>query len=234
MNAPPDAGTRVIVRCREVGTAELAASVQRWRPSGHDDLAAAYEAGEVKTQAARAVCPPHASRFTPRKCRKRAPGEWEARRDRRRLLGGSGVLPATLRHHYTEGERSVLCVVGGEVKRQGYCDLTIQEIGDRAGVGRTTVQNALHEARLLGHVTIQERPRQGRKSDSNVVRIVSREWVDWLRRAPSVTRLIGSTLPKMVNPSKNSIILSGKRFLNAPDSARCERAKRSGEEERDL
>lgn len=213
-------------------SAELVASVQRWRTGGRDALAAAYEAGEAATRAAPAACiPPHASRFTPRKCRKRSPGEWEERRDRRRMLGGSSALPATLRHHYTEGERSVLCVVGGEVKRRGFCDLTIKEIGDRAGVSRTTVQNALHEARRLEHVTIQERKHQGRKHDPNVVRIVSREWGIWLRRAPSASRLIGSNLPKMVNPSKS---IEVRRSVLEAERPRVGRSKRSGEEERDL
>jgi len=40
------------------------------------------------------------------------------RRNRKRMLGGSSALPDTIRHHYTEGERAVLCVVAGEVKRR--------------------------------------------------------------------------------------------------------------------
>lgn len=54
------------------------------------------------------------------------------RRHRKRMLGGSSALPDTMRHHYTEGERAALCVVAGEVKRQGVCDLSIDDIADRA------------------------------------------------------------------------------------------------------
>lgn len=217
-------------------SAELAASVQRMRARGHDELAAAYEAGEAPTHAAAAArVPPHPRRFTPRKCRKRLPGEWEERRKRRRTLGSSSALPDTLRHHYTEGERSVLCVVAGEVRRHGFCDLAIKEIEDRAGVGRTTVQNALHEARRLGHVTIQERrPVRGAKSLTNVVRIASREWEDWVKRGPSAARHPGSKFAKTVSPLKSSFSSYAKQFLKASDNARCERAKRLGEEERDL
>ena len=96
-------------------------------------------------------------------------------------------MPDTMRHHYTEGERSVMCVVAGEVKRHGVCDLSIDEIADRAGVGRTTVQNAMHEARRLGHVDITERPRRGAKSLTNVVKILSGEWRAWLGLASATS-----------------------------------------------
>ena len=55
-------------------------------------------------------------------------------------------MPDDIRCHYTEGERAVLCVVAGEVKRQGISDLSIDEIAARAGVSRTTAQNALRIA----------------------------------------------------------------------------------------
>ena len=96
---------------------------------------------------------------------------------------GSSALPDTLRHHYTEGERAALFIVAGEVKRHGICDLPIDEIADRAGVGKTTVQNAMHEARRLGHVEITERPQRGAKNLPNVVKVTSSEWLAWIRRA---------------------------------------------------
>ena len=124
------------------------------------------------------------SKFTPRPCRKRLSDEERTkRRHRKRMLGGSSALPDTLRHHYTEGERAVLFIVAGEVKRHGICDLPIDEIADRAGVGKTTVQNAMHEARRLGHVEITERPQRGAKNLPNVVKVTSSEWLAWIRRA---------------------------------------------------
>lgn len=143
------------------------------------------------------------SRFAPRPCRRRLTDEERtARRHRKRKLGGSSALPDTMRHHYTEGERAVLCVVAGEVKRQGICDLSIDEIADRAGVGRTTVQNAMHEARRLGHVGITERPQRGAKSLTNIVKIASAEWQTWIKRAPSAARGIGSKTFASMNTSK--------------------------------
>jgi hypothetical protein len=79
------------------------------------------------------------SKLAPRPCRKRLSGEERTkRRHRKRILGGSSALPDTMRHFYTEGERAVLCIVAGEMKHHGICDLPIDEIADRAGVGRTT------------------------------------------------------------------------------------------------
>jgi hypothetical protein len=141
------------------------------------------------------------SRFTPRQ-RQRSPDR-EASRHRRRRLGGSSALPDSLRHHYTEGQRAVLCVVAGEVKRHGICDWPIDKIGAVAGVCRTTVQTALHEARRLGHLKITERPQRGRKNLPNIIEIVSPKWREWMRRAPSAARMIGSNSPKMMSPTKN-------------------------------
>jgi hypothetical protein len=140
-------------------------------------------------------------RFTPRQ-RQRSPDR-KASRDRRRMLGGSSAVPDNLRHHYTEGQRSVLCIVAGEVKRYGICDLPIDKIAALAGVCRTTVQTTMHEARRLGHISITERPQPGRKSLPNVIEIISLEWRTWIRRGPSAARLIGSNPLKMVSTTKN-------------------------------
>lgn len=127
-----------------------------------------------------------------------------ASRDRRRTLGGSAVMPPNLRHHYTEGQRAVLCIVAGEVKHHGVCDLPIDKIAALAGVCRTLVQNTMHEARRLLHIRITERPQTGRKSLTNLVEIVSPEWRAWIKRGPTAHRPspIGSTLMKIVSPTK--------------------------------
>ena len=121
--------------------------------------------------------------------------------ERRRKLGGSSGLPDTIRHQYTEGERAVLTVVAGEVKRQGICDLPIDRIAAVAGVSRTTVQNAMRRAALNGHVLITPRPRRGNKNLTNLVSITSAEWRLWIKRGPSPARSIGFN---SVHPTKNT------------------------------
>jgi hypothetical protein len=142
------------------------------------------------------------SRCSPRQ-RQRSPDRKRSR-DRRRMLGGSSALPDNLRHHYTEGQRAVLCIIAGEVKRCGVCDFPIDKIAALAGVCRTTVQTALHEARRLLHVKITERPQLGRKNLPNLIEIIALEWRTWIRRGPSATRRIGSNSVKMVDPTKST------------------------------
>ena len=70
---------------------------------------------------------------------------------------------------------------GDEVRGQGACARTIDEIAARAGTCRRMVQNAIRQAAALGLLTVQERRREGQKNLPNVLRVVSREWLSWLR-----------------------------------------------------
>jgi hypothetical protein len=205
-------------------SAELKASIERMKARTWLDAAAqAFDQGAIPTRSAsitpatcqsatgnpyldRRLC----SRLLPRRSRTFLDdNERIKRRNRKRMLGGSSALPDTIRHHYTEGERAVLCVVAGEVKRRGVCYLSIKEIADRAGVGRTTVQNAMHEGRRQGHLKITERPRRGAKSETNVVEIVATEWRHWIKRAPSAAHRIGfKKESNIVNTSESIDITS--------------------------
>jgi hypothetical protein len=143
----------------------------------------------------------------------------KASRDRRRMLGGSAVMPPNLRPLYTEGQRAVLCIVAGEVKHRGVCDLPVDKIAALAGVCRTTVQTTLHEARLLFHIKVTERPRPGRKNLTNVIEITSAEWSNWIKRGAH--RPIGSSSVKIVSPTKIVEIESTSAvFVERPQEAR--------------
>jgi hypothetical protein len=86
-------------------------------------------------------------------------------------------------------------IVGDECRVHGCCTLHIDAIAARAGVHRTTVQNALREAQgregRPGIITVQERRRRGQRSLPNIIRIVSREWLDWLHKGPSRSAMGG-------------------------------------------
>jgi hypothetical protein len=151
------------------------------------------------------------SRFTPRQ-RPRSPDR-KASRDRRRTLGSSSSMPPALRALFTEGQRAVLAIVCGEVKHHGTCELPYDKIAALAGVCRTTVQTTMHEARRLGLANVAERSLPGRKNLTNVIRIMSREWLAWLKRGPTAHRPptpqshrggIGSNSVKMVSTTKNT------------------------------
>ncbi|HEV2187709.1 MAG TPA: hypothetical protein VGR70_10915 [Stellaceae bacterium] len=141
------------------------------------------------------------TRFFPR--RPQRSHDRDASRQRRRELGGSSALPAELRRHYTEGQRSALCVIAGEVKRQGICDLPIDAIAARAGCCRTTVQNAMRIARSLSHLKVTERPRRGQKHLPNIIEIANAEWFAWTKRAPSPARGIGFKTITKLHPTKS-------------------------------
>jgi hypothetical protein len=69
------------------------------------------------------------------------------------------------------------------VTKHGVCALHIDAIAAIAGTCRSVVQEAIRLARALGLVTVQERRRRGQRSLTNLVRVVSGEWLTWLRRA---------------------------------------------------
>src|ERR687889_2790921 len=101
---------------------------------------------------------------------------------RRRHLAASGPMPPSLACKFTVGELAALRIVADEVREKGHCDRTVGEIAARAGVCRSTAQNAIRAAAAMGLLTVQERRRQGQKNLPNVVRIVSREWQQWIKR----------------------------------------------------
>jgi hypothetical protein len=114
--------------------------------------------------------------------------------ERRRRLAASGPMPPALAAQYTVGELAVLRIVGDEIHAKGTCTASLGEIAPRAGVCRKLVQLTLRRAARDGLITIERRPRPGRKNLTNVVRIISAEWLTWLRHRnhrPSGDRVQG-------------------------------------------
>jgi hypothetical protein len=102
--------------------------------------------------------------------------------ERRRTLAASGPMPSHLACRFTTSELAVLRIIADAVRDNGQCILPVDAIAARAGVCRTTAQNAIRQAAREGLLTVQERRREGRRNAPNVVRIVSREWQAWIKR----------------------------------------------------
>ena len=109
-------------------------------------------------------------------------------------------MPPALASRFTTAETAVLAVIAAEVLRHSACTLTVGHIAALAGVSETTVRNALREARGLGLLTIEERRLTAWRNAPNVVRLISREWLGWLRlRAPKGRNSGGGC--KFANPT---------------------------------
>src|SRR3954470_9005892 len=93
--------------------------------------------------------------------------------ERRRRWAASGALPPALACKFTLGEQAALAVVAAENRKRGDCRLSHKEVADVAGVGVTTVKNALRAARALHNLLASEERRLSAfRNASNVVRIV--------------------------------------------------------------
>jgi hypothetical protein len=103
--------------------------------------------------------------------------------ERRRRWAASGRLPPGLAARFTLAEQAVLALVAAEVARRKDCRLSIENMAAVAGVCRSTVKNAIREARQLGLLTVEERQITGFRNDTNVTRIISPEWLAWIRLA---------------------------------------------------
>jgi len=109
------------------------------------------------------------------------PPDRQASLERRRRQAMSGVVPAHLAASFTMAELAVLTVIGRQSQRTGVCDLPVDAIAALAGCCRTTVQNTLRQARLVGLLLVRERRIPGLPSLTNIVSIISKEWIAWLK-----------------------------------------------------
>lgn len=122
----------------------------------------------------------------------------------RRRWVASGRLPPQLATQFTLAEQAVLAVVAAKTAKRGDCRLANEHLAAVAGVSRSTVRGTLRRARALGLLTIEER----RRSDTNVIRIVSREWLAWMRLARQSPSEGGGV--KSVSPTNTQVRGQGK------------------------
>lgn len=100
---------------------------------------------------------------------------------RRRRLAASNFMPPALAARFTAGEQAVVAVIAFEVGKRGSCALALGHMAALAGVSVTTAKRALRQAKLIGLVSCEERRLSRSRNDTNLVRVVSREWAAWLR-----------------------------------------------------
>ena len=117
----------------------------------------------------------------PKRAGQRSPDK-QASYDRRRRLAYSGVMPNHLAARLSVGTMAVMRVVADEYLACTVCDLSLDEIAARAGVCRKTARRAMRAAEDQRLISIRERPVRGRKNLTNLVEVISFEWLKWLRR----------------------------------------------------
>ncbi|TIU29691.1 MAG: hypothetical protein E5W34_00035 [Mesorhizobium sp.] len=108
----------------------------------------------------------------------RDPVRW---RRKRRLARMQAIRPE-FAGAFTEGESAALYIVMSDCRQHGKCDRSVKEIGDRAGVGPTTVRNALRKASTLGLLRVSERRQWRARNLTNHIVIVHRRQIAWIAK----------------------------------------------------
>ncbi len=107
-----------------------------------------------------------------------------ARWQRKNRLGMSSPLPFYLERDFTIGQLAVVRIVADDVFSKGRCTCTMLELADRAGVSLSWAKQAIRIAKTLGLLAIEERPQWRAKHKSNIITIISEDWLTWIKRAP--------------------------------------------------
>ncbi|TIL21569.1 MAG: hypothetical protein E5Y88_31080 [Mesorhizobium sp.] len=102
-------------------------------------------------------------------------------RRKRRLARMQAIRPE-FAGEFTEGESAALYIVMCDCRQHGNCDRSVKEIGDRAGVGPTTVRNALRKAGTLGLLRVTERRQWRARNLTNHIVVVHRRQIAWIAK----------------------------------------------------
>ena len=163
---------------------ELARTIWKAHASGNlDDTAAdrLAEAIEARKTAYKAAQGQKSTKSHERRSRGSKSPDRAKSIARRRSVAMSGAVPSPLAAKFTIGELAVLSLIAQQVQRHGSCDWPMDKLAACAGVCRTTARNAMREAEAQRLITVQERRRSYTRNDTNIIRIVSKEWRTWLR-----------------------------------------------------
>ncbi|TGQ13508.1 hypothetical protein [Mesorhizobium sp. M00.F.Ca.ET.217.01.1.1] len=108
----------------------------------------------------------------------RDPKRW----GRKRRLARMQAVRPEFAGAFTEGESAALYIVMSDCRQHGRCDRSVKEIGDRAGVGATTVRNALRKASRLGLLRVTERRQWRARNLTNHIVVVHRRQIAWIAK----------------------------------------------------
>lgn len=208
----------------QVSAALLNSRLVRERPRDPEMLAA-IEAGEFHTRPARPPAQPNRTvrRFLSRFHRPRPQRSPDREKSihRRRTLAATWPMPPVMAGMLTTSQVAYARIIADEVHRTGRCELTLDEIAARGGMCRKTAKRAQDRLAELEWITVAERPVEGRKHLSNVVRIVSGEWSTWIKMGPKPRPIGGHSCPT-----------TGNQSLYSAPRAPAERAQGAYERER--
>jgi hypothetical protein len=153
------------------------------------DLMQGYEAGTAPTRAANPAQRFHdaarrreGGRFL-RLPYQRAPDR-PAAVLRRKRLALTDPVPARIGSQLTESERAYARLVRDEWERHGVFDLCHDEAAARIGACSKTVMRAQQRLQELALISVEPRPQPGRKHLPNLVRVISPQWLTWIRLGP--------------------------------------------------
>ncbi len=182
--------------------------ISAWGDRLLDDAAAgaAIEALETRRQSLRGNPPSPARKpfCAPRRPpRPRSPDRHASIRRRRREIAPRNIPPG-IAENFTPGELAALSVIAKDIAINGRCVWCVDKIAAIAGCSARTVQRAQRLAERLGFIEIEARPRRGRKSETNIIRIAWAEWAAWLR----LDRVTGKSRPGI---RKNNSLLTARQ-----------------------
>lgn len=128
----------------------------------------------------------------------------EASRMRRRRWGLVRAMPDHIAERYTEAPRSVGGVIASQCAAFGRCVLPIARIAAMAGVSRTTVWNYMSKAIERGEIEVIERRTRGGLSNTNIIRIKSKEWLDWILKGAKLLKNRAFKIINCLSPTKEN------------------------------
>lgn len=85
----------------------------------------------------------------------------------------------------TPSIKAVMRVIEIETIKHGICTLSVKEIGDIAGIARSTVQYALRFLRSHHFIDVTERPIKNAPNLTNIISIIKIEWINAIN-SPSI------------------------------------------------